>query len=137
MKILRGALILVVLAFTAVLSGGSVSAASEAATGQIRVKARVLPHHTITLDEQGAIKQIASNTTEDVTEPRVYLLTPVAVNQQPLTPEIYEEYRRLVPPGTSKVGILYEHSPLADLLVTFEFKRLSAHLGMIAAISNH
>jgi hypothetical protein len=86
--------------------------ASNAISRELHVKARVLGHRDIVLDLGGNISKIISNTPDDVT-PDVYSLDTVAENQQPLTDELMREYRRLVPAGTAKYGILYDRQAAA------------------------
>lgn len=114
---MRGISLSFVLALALILYGGIASAASVTVNGgQIEVRAQVLPAHTIIVDEQGVIIQIASNTVQDVATPRVFLLNTAAANEQPVTQEVYDEYRRLVLPGESKIGVLYEQKLLTNLL---------------------
>jgi hypothetical protein len=116
MSILRGILLLAILAFAPTVSGGNVSAAPVTVNGgQLEVKARVLPVHTIVVDEQGVITQIFSNTEGEAT-PRVYRLSIIAANEQPMTPEIQDEYRRLLPTGSGRIGVLYARNSFINLL---------------------
>lgn len=117
MRVLRGVSFLAILALATVLRGGAASAAQVSVNGgQLEVQARVLPQHTVVIDEQGVITQIFSNTTEDIATPRVYRVSIEASNEQPLTLAVYDEYRRLVPPGASRIGQLYaRHSILTAL----------------------
>lgn len=117
MRILRGISLSFALALALIAYGGVASAESVTVTGgKLNVHAKVLPRHTIVVDEQGLIMQIFSNTAEDVDSPRVYKGEIDAANEQPITPALYDEYRRLVPAGKSRVGLLYERNPIIDLL---------------------
>lgn len=76
-------------------------------TRELRVRALVPGHRDIILDLSGRISKIISNTPEDLT-PDVYLLDTIDENQQPLTDSLLQEYRKLVPVGTAKYGVLYD-----------------------------
>jgi hypothetical protein len=95
------------------LLGGQVFAASESITQQITVTAIVPSHRDIILDKKGQIVEIDSNTKEDVT-PDVYAGSYSDAHKQPLTDEVYAEYRTHVPAGTAKYGVLYKR-PIAVL----------------------
>jgi hypothetical protein len=86
-------------------------------TQELHVSARIPAHRDIILDVSGRIIQISSNTSEDVT-PQVYLLEGTPKNRRPLTAELYKEYRRSVPEGTAKYGVLYvaQHEAAAGIL---------------------
>lgn len=81
--------------------------AAQSITREIHVKAKVLGHRDIIVDLSGNITKILSNTPEDVT-PAVYSLDTVPENQRPLTVDMLKAYRRLVPAGTAKYGVLYD-----------------------------
>lgn len=81
--------------------------ARQSITREIHVQAKVLGHRDIIVDLSGNITKILSNTPEDVT-PVVYSLDTVPENQRPLTDDILKAYRRLVPVGTAKYGVLYD-----------------------------
>src|SRR5689334_4660334 len=108
-----GRRILVLLSLvTPLLFSGSVMAAAEpespgSVVQELHVKAEVLEHRDIILDNRGQILRIISNTLQDVT-PVVYVSDTIPENQRPLTDELYQQYRRLVPEGTAKYGTLYE-----------------------------
>ncbi len=96
--------------------GGTVSAETVTVNGgQVKVQARVLPMHTIIIDELGNITKIASNTTDDIATPRVYLLNVAAENERPLTQSISEQHQEFVPTGKSRVGILYDRYSVMNL----------------------
>ncbi len=71
---------------------------------------RVLPTHFVIINEDGDILQIISNTTEDV-KPRIFVDKIAADTEVPLTDDVYVFYQYYVPPGTSKVGVLYKSNP--------------------------
>jgi hypothetical protein len=100
---------------SAVLAPLVASTAAQAAPSQpgpgsivqeLHVTAVVPGHRDIVLDLHGNIQKIYSNTTADVT-PTVYTLEISDTNRQLLTDELFEAYRRLVPEGTAKYGVLY------------------------------
>lgn len=74
---------------------------------QIRVYGVVLPKHHVIVDEWDNITEIISNTEKDVA-PTVYINKISDENMRTLTPEIYQQYRQLVPAGSSKIGTLYK-----------------------------
>lgn len=117
MSVLRGIFILAVLAVAPAAPVEAATPTTVAARGgQLEVKARVLPVHTIIVDEQGIIEQIFSNTPKDNATPRVYRVSIAAANEQPITPQVDAAYRRLVPAGQSRIGLLYERNPLTAML---------------------
>jgi|GEM_PF-6844864 len=67
-----------------------------------------MPAQYILVDGQGKILEIGSNTYQDVV-PQVFLNQPSSGIEQPLTPEIYAQYRNFVPAGKSHPGILYKY----------------------------
>ncbi len=89
--------------------------------GQLKIQAVVLPAHTVIVDEQGEITLIASNTTEGVEEPKVYRGNAIRGNEQELTPAIFAEYRRFVPEGKSRIGILYDKNSIVNVLIPPKF----------------
>lgn len=109
-KFLGALSLLVVLAMPA-----PVSAATQTKTDTLQVRAEVVSAQTIVIDEQSRILEIMSNSTEAVT-PRVFLRQVDAANQLPLTPEIYRQYRLLVPEHTLKPGVLYHVTLFPDAL---------------------
>ena len=84
--------------------------------GKIQVQARVVPAHKIVLDENGAIRQIFSNTAEPVVVPRVYRLSIEAANEIPLDAAVQTDYLRLVPAGQGRTGTLYDRDSVKSLL---------------------
>lgn len=76
---------------------------------QLDVTGRVIPVQSVIINNEGAIIQILSNTTEDV-EPRVYLNQINPDSRVDLTDKVRDEYRKLVPAGSAKVGTLYDIS---------------------------
>lgn len=90
------------------LSGGrAASAYTLSASGKVHLIGKVAPAHYIIVDGDGTILQVISNTDED-TVPLVYKDKLIANNQMPLTPAIYDQYRKIVPAGTSHPGVLYK-----------------------------
>lgn len=110
MNILRGLVGTGMLAGMVLFAGISASAETITKSGKINVKARVIPAHTIVIDEQGEVVRITSNTSEEITQPRVFMVQIAAGNEKPLTDDIYKEYRRLVSPRQGKPGTLYDRS---------------------------
>lgn len=92
-----------------VLLTGTAMAATQTITREIQVSAVVPDRRDVVVDLTGNIVRITSNTPSDVL-PSVYLLENAPENAVPLTPELYEQYRRLVPEGTAKYGVLYERT---------------------------
>jgi hypothetical protein len=82
----------------------------------IIITARVLPTHTIIIDDQGVIQEIISNTTEDVPAPKVFLNTVSKETAQPYTPTVEAQYKQLITPGHGKVGTLYKRPTPLSLL---------------------
>ena len=111
-------LFLVALALTLGIYGGAASAAPSVTVngGQIEVRARVLPAHTVVVDEQNVIIQVYSNTTETVANPKVYRGSIDAAHEQPLTREVQDEYRSLMQKSESRVGTLYDRNSIPYLL---------------------
>ncbi|HSH55577.1 MAG TPA: hypothetical protein VK983_01990 [Candidatus Limnocylindrales bacterium] len=105
MKHIRMLLIGLTLAAPLALAS-SADAATLSVSREIRVTAIVAPKRTVIVDETNRIIEIASNTEEDV-KPTIYLSKPSKENERELTDELYKQYRRLIPEGTAKVGILY------------------------------
>lgn len=86
------------------------SAAALSSAQTITVTAVVPAHRDIIIDGNGNITEIVSNTKDDVT-PVVFLGEDGSEkNKRPLTDEIYDKYRKLVPAGTAKYGILYKQT---------------------------
>lgn len=81
---------------------------------ELTVTAVVPAHRDIIVDNRGKILTITSNTLEDIT-PKVFLGSVTPENEQVLTPELLQEYRRLVPENTAQYGKLYEASLQARL----------------------
>jgi hypothetical protein len=94
-----------------------VFADSQSITQEIHVTAVVPSHRDIVLDYRGNISQIFSNTKDDVT-PDAYRGSVSPGNKRPLSPELYAQYRKLVPVGTARYGTLYKRPVVADLLST-------------------
>jgi hypothetical protein len=99
----------VVLVMLLLLQGTIAAAAVPQRHNQeLNVSGRVLDAHTVIVDENDVILEIASNTENDV-QPRIFLFEPSADNELPLSDNVYEQYRLLVPEGTSRPGILYKY----------------------------
>jgi hypothetical protein len=73
----------------------------------IYVNGRILPKHTVIVDSNNRIKEVASNTTENVV-PVIYREQVAPDTQVALSNEIYAQYKSVVPQGSSKAGILYK-----------------------------
>jgi hypothetical protein len=96
-------------------SSAVVKAAPSSNNNQLQVTARVRSAHHVIIDSEGNVIEILSNTTEDVI-PKVYLEKISSETEQPLTDEIMQHYRKLVPLGKSKIGVLYRKSILDSSL---------------------
>ena len=120
MKLLVSILVLTIFGALAFMPA-PVSASTPKYNNKLKVTGVVLPAQYIIVDEQGTILEISSNTTQDV-KPRVYLHTIHKDNVRPLTSEIYRQYRRIVPPGQAKVGVLYQHAPIVPSFIRPETK---------------
>lgn len=92
-----------------------VFAETESIGIQITVTAVVPSHRDIIIDKNGNILEIDSNTKEDVM-PDVYLNKATPENKQPLTPDLYNEYRSHVPAGTDTYGVLYKRPAYTTIL---------------------
>lgn len=103
----RVAIILLALAVPLLYSGSS-QAAPTSVTQELKVTARVLPARQVILDQRGDIIRITSNTPEDIM-PTVYISNDIPSNRIPLSESTYIEYRKYVPVGTAKYGVLYEN----------------------------
>jgi hypothetical protein len=103
--------------FLSVSTLGSSSALAEtiSASGTIKIQATVLPTHYITVDKNGKIIKIESNTNNRPTAIKVYVEKMVAEHETPLTDSIYQNYRQLVP-DKSYIGVLYEKPSALSLL---------------------
>lgn len=88
-------------------AGGQAHASSKPIMQELRVTAVVPAHRDIIVDLSGRIIKITSNTREDVA-PTVYTLDINDSNRSPLTEEMYANYRKLVPQGTDRTGVLYQ-----------------------------
>jgi hypothetical protein len=86
---------------------------------QLKVTGIVLPAHHVIVNDHGNIIEILSNTDKDVL-PKVYANTIKSENARELTSDIYEQYRRLVPEGQSRMGTLYKYTPGAYTFVPLE-----------------
>ncbi len=91
--------------------GGVAHARTISVSDDLYVEARVLERQTIIVDDDNQIITVMSNTTEDVT-PRIYRNHAVAQNEIELTDEHMEQYRQIVPLGTSVVGIRHIYKPI-------------------------
>jgi hypothetical protein len=78
--------------------------------GQIKVQAQVRPVHYITVNKQGIITEIASNT-DGPAEARVFLDDVTLNIEQPLSDKVAAQYQALVPGGVGQIGVLYRHGP--------------------------
>jgi hypothetical protein len=110
MKLLGVLLALGVFGVALLAPGSSVAAQTTIYNNQVKVTGVILPAQHVIVDEQGIIIEILSNTTEDVM-PTVYVNKLSKENIRALTPNIYQQYRRIVPAGHSRVGRLYKHTP--------------------------
>lgn len=117
MKLLGGLLVLVLFGVT--LLPRDAAAKVPEYNHQLQVTGVVLPAQHIVVDDEGVILQILSNTKKDVT-PKVYTGKISKEALTTMTPEIYEQYRQIVPEGRSRVGTLYERSPGSEGFVSFE-----------------
>lgn len=72
----------------------------------IHVNGKVLPARHAVVNMEGEIIEIASNTYEDA-EPKFYLNHVSKESEVRVSERFYEEFKTLVPDGTSKPGILY------------------------------
>jgi hypothetical protein len=115
MKQWRGFGLLLLTLLVPLFTSGQVFAATLSSTQELHVTATIPSHRDIIIDSKGQIVSITSNTPEDV-QPDVYLLSPEPNNQKPLTDTLYKQYRKYVPEGTAKYGVLYQRSVLATLL---------------------
>ncbi len=107
----------VLVSFGLVFVGAApVSAGTITASGKITVTAIVAPEHYVIVDKSGAITEIISNTNQDVT-PVVFAGSVKNGNEYPLTPEVFDQYKKLVRPGQSHIGILYKQ-PVASNATT-------------------
>lgn len=118
MKLLGVLSALIVFGAASLVPSQPVSAGAPYNT-HLKVSGIVLPAQQVVVDEQGTIIEISSNTTHDVM-PEVYLNKIAKENARDMTPEIYQQYRRLVPPGHSHVGTLYKHTPIIPLEPAFQ-----------------
>lgn len=98
------------------LSTGTVQAETMHPKQQLHTSGRVVASQSIVVDGQGIVTQIFSNSTEEVI-PKVYLLTISPQSRLELTPEILAQYRKHVPLGKARVGVLYQKSILESSLV--------------------
>lgn len=89
------------------LATGSVQAAQKSNTQELSVTATILPMRHIVIDTAGRIVRITSNTRDDV-QPQVYIGDDTPGNEQPINTSIMQSYRRLVPAGSQKIGVLYQ-----------------------------
>lgn len=115
MKHMRRLIGLTALLFLPVSHAGTVSAAQVSVTQELHVTAVVPMHRDIVLDRNGTITRITSNTTEDVL-PTVYRSSIDPANQIELSDRLYQQYRKHVPEGTAKYGILYEDTSIIALI---------------------
>ena len=112
---ITGLIIALVTVSTPLLVSGHVLAYSDITTHEITVTAIVPSHRDIILDKQGKITEIDSNTKEDVS-PDVYSLKYAPENQRPLSADMLAQYRKYVPAGTAKYGVLYKRPASASIL---------------------
>ncbi|MBA3758747.1 hypothetical protein H0X10_03895 [Candidatus Saccharibacteria bacterium] len=104
MGILGIVLVFAVVALLPATAGAETFSISQ----NIEVRARVAATHTIILDDDDTILEISSNTTEEAV-PRVFRNLIAKESVLPLTDEIYAQYRKLVPEGTGRAGLLYKY----------------------------
>lgn len=108
MKFLGTTGVLFIMLGVYIMLPAAASAETISVERKIVVQAKVMPAQYIVIDGQGKIMEIGSNTNADVV-PQVFLTRPGAENQQPMTPELYAQYRGLVPAGKSHPGVLYKY----------------------------
>lgn len=108
---------MVVLLLPLLVSSGNAVAETLSTTQELHVRAVVPGHRDVVVDTKGQIMEITSNTLEDTT-PTVYFMKIDEKTQRPLTSELMTAYRKLVPEGTAKYGVLYKRTFLATLLYT-------------------
>src|SRR4051794_30785062 len=93
--------------------GSSASAETLSISHKIKITAVVLPATYILTNSSGQILEIGSNTTQDVA-PQVYVNRIDSSNMKPLEPNVYKEFRKLVPSGQVHPGVLYKRpNPVA------------------------
>jgi hypothetical protein len=109
-----GRLVLVLLLLS-IVSAVPAHAQNSPHKQQLHTSGRVLPGHSVIIDNKGTIVEILSNTTEDVV-PKIYVRVISAQTETALTPTLYDTYRSLVPRGKSRVGVLYRKSILEPSL---------------------
>lgn len=81
--------------------------------GKLQVSAQVNPVHSIVVDHNGVIQQIASNT-NGTASLKVFLND---YNQESqLSPEIQTQYDRILPNGTAFIGVVYDRDSVPPLL---------------------
>lgn len=131
MKQLRRLIPLFIALTVPFITSGQTFAASPSDNGSITQEIKVsavVPHHRdIVIDYAGNIMQVKSNTPQDVT-PTVYLGRVAPENQQPLTDELYRQYRQHVPEGTAKAGVLYQRGLPVSILRSGEASPLQLAL---------
>jgi hypothetical protein len=114
------------------LGSGEVFAASPtdqiSVTHELHVTATVPPMRHIILSPTGQITEITSNTLDDIV-PTAYVVNDIPGNERPLTPALMQSYRRFVPEGTAKYGILYKQTAVLAHVTT---DRSSNHVGEVA-----
>jgi len=110
------ALVLACVCSVGLLSGGQALAAPQI-TQEIHISATVPDRRHIILSPAGNIIKITSNTPNDVM-PEAFVRDDTPENQVPLTPELLAAYRKLVPVGTAKYGILYEQPTMRVILTS-------------------
>ncbi|MDB5184819.1 MAG: hypothetical protein JWN38_627 [Candidatus Saccharibacteria bacterium] len=116
MRRVLGVVLLVVLASSLVATRPA-SADTVSVTQRVIIRAVILPATYVTVDSQGHILRIDSNTTEDI-NPFVYENTVKPGNQRPLTPAIMNAFRQLVPLGKNHVGVLYQRPQVTAINLT-------------------
>lgn len=107
MKHARTLIMVILVSAVPFVWAGPAAAAEISVTRELTVTAEVPHHRDIVVDLSGQITRITSNTLQDVI-PQVYSLSIAPENRRPLSPELYEQYRKLVPAGTAQYGKLYE-----------------------------
>jgi hypothetical protein len=110
MKHLGGLLFLAIIAASLLAPGRPVSAQIPEYNNQLKVTGIILPAQHVIVNEHGMITEILSNTDKDVV-PKVYISKLSKDTVIEMTPEIYDQYRQLVPEGQSRVGVLYKQTP--------------------------
>jgi len=84
----------------------------------IYIKARVLPTHTVVVDNSGNITKIISNTKENVALVKVFEGKTIQANERPMTKELYAQYKQIAANSPHEIGTIYERSGSLGLMNT-------------------